>query len=212
MTQADKLIRPKRTYVKLSSEEWKEIVMLYSSGTLTLAEISRRFGVSTRNIQIYIDKARKQASTPSPSALMKKSMPSAPTPTELTPESHSACMSETRASVYADAVTLQTLLHNALADLENSPELPFTARVRAFDQAAVALERVHKIRRVVLGMGREDDSTDRPLPELPIRMLTEAEIKTMRKQQTIQDGASIGNLVKNERDGSIDSEGEIIEE
>ena len=175
--------RPKRTYTRLSDEDWRRITDLYSAGGLTLAEIATRHGVSIRAIQIHLDKAKPAVPTPSaPMARLRLLAPSV-----LTPATHAHCITETKASAYADAAALQALLVDALATIKASTDLPATACVRACDQAAVALERLHKIRRMALGIGKEDDVAERPLPELPIRELTDREVEAIRNRQEAED-------------------------
>ena len=177
--------RPKRTYTRLSDEDWQRVVDLYSAGGLTLAEIATRYGVSIRAIQIYIDKAK--PATPAPSASAPMARLRLLTPSVLTPTTHARCITETKASAYADAAALQALLVDALATIKATTGLPATACVRACDQAAVALERIHKIRRMALGIGKEDDVAERPLPELPIRELTAREVEAIRNRQEAED-------------------------
>ena len=177
--------RPKRTYIRLSEEEWQRVTDLYSAGGLTLAETATRYGVSIRAIQIHLDKAKPATPAPSASAPMPRLRLLAPS--VLTPATHVHCIKETKASAYADAAALQALLVDALATIKASTDLPATACVRACDQAAVALERIHKIRRMALGIGKEDDVAERPLPELPIRELTAREVEVIRNRQEAED-------------------------
>ncbi len=182
----------KRRYSRPTPEVWAEATNLFLSGAATLAELATRFGVSTRAIQIHAARRRAASSKAAPPPATFTGI--AATASALHKATHAECIEETKASAYANAVTLQTVIGQALAALGGDTSIPPTARLRACDQAAVALERTHKIRRTVLGMSREDDVADRPLPELPIRVLTNREVEAIRATQVAEDQCSESDL------------------
>lgn len=108
----------KRRYCRPVPQVWTEATDLFLSGAFTLRELAARFGVSTRAIQIHAAR-RRAASLPATSPAIVTRI--ATDASRLTKATHEACIEQTKASAYDDAVTLQALIGHALAALASDP-------------------------------------------------------------------------------------------
>ena len=190
------LSKPKRKYTKLSKAEFDSIVAIYSCGGSTLLELSEKYGVSVGTLmnQAKARGATRRASFP---AMTAPTTPSTVSKTVASATAHTAPRSlattaeriaETNDSAYLDAAAIQGALRAALAALP-IPTTPaeLAATIRSMDQAATALDRCNKIRRLVLRLDRENFGADVVLPDLPIIEMTQLEVYEMRAAQESED-------------------------
>ncbi len=193
-----------RKYTVLGADDWKCIIELYQTGVNTLSELSARFDVSIRAIQ---NRARSAGATRraafKPAALsaakagvaaLSPFVAAAPSGKRLTPEQrtviHEDRIEATNEAAYMGALNLQRLLNMAMAAMPTpTTAAEGAALIRAIDQAAVAQERINKIRRTVLRLDQENQFSDVILPELPIREMSAAEYEALRADQAREDRA-----------------------
>lgn len=183
----DNSSREKRKYKKLSPADWASIEALYSSGGTTLAELSDEYGVSVRSIQLHLAKdglkkgeAEAAVKEAAKARIVARAMPQA--------EALADRIRLARDTALADAEELQNFIRETLAEVRSGGTLlSVPARMRLADQAAHSLDRVHRLQRTILGMDKEAQAWEVELPELPIRVLTDEEVREIRAKQEAED-------------------------
>lgn len=186
-TTTAKTTSRKRSYKRLSPEEWRTVSQLYGTGSVTLPELSAQFGVSVRSLQNHLAESgtlKGSAAHEATKAATAHALATAsPPPAMLTERIRAA-----KEATYSNALTLQTMLMAQLLPLqEGTIALPPGAAVRVIEQAANALDRVRRVQWAALGIDKEDPTAIEDLPELPIRELTPEEVEEIRAQQQADD-------------------------
>jgi hypothetical protein len=76
-----------------------------------------------------------------------------------------------------------TLTKHITALHDGSAGLPFAAAMRALEQATSTLNRLSRTQWKILGLDKENEDLDKPLPELPITFMTPEEEAQIRAEK-----------------------------
>lgn len=179
----------KRPYARLGPAQWAEIEELWATGSATLAELSNRYGVSGRAMQMRFAKHGivKGASATALGAQVRATVKA----TVLAdPDDLAQRAVAIRENAFQGAVRIEQLLLSALDEAagDSSKMFAFAATAKAAALAAQTLERLHSLKRSALGITDESSLGD-DLPVLKILDLTSKEIESMRKEDDDADDA-----------------------
>ena len=181
----------KRSYVRLSPATWAEIRALWETGEPTLAQLSDRYGVTTRAIQAHLEK---HGTTKGSAAQVLTARVEAEIYAShmLDPEDLISRARDIRIAAYDGAVRLERLLSATLDAAAADPKATFAAAaaVKMIANASQALERLHSLKRAALGL-RDDSDLNDELPTLIIQDMTADDIKAVRRGQD-DDAPEIG--------------------
>ncbi|MBS0994719.1 hypothetical protein [Gluconobacter cerinus] len=218
-----------RSYVKRSDEEWREILHLYSIGS-TINSLVKKYGVSESAITKHAKEAgirktvrlkphRPKAPTGTPIPVISTASPSVRT-RPLDADETIAAITSAKLSTLARADAISRLIDEttiALVAASACTEPSITART--LDMLTGSLSRLWQIQRSVLAVDKANASIDQVLPQLPIREMTDIEVKRIRwKQEQEAQGAEFddeGNLITDQEplfDDSVSDDNERIEE
>ena len=172
----------KRRYQKLTPAVWAEIEALWATGEPTLAELAHRYGVTTRALQARFSKRGlvKGAAASALAIAVKERVLGQALPDE---DDLVRRARDVRETAYSSAVRLEAMLVACLDAATKDPSATFAAaaQVKMIGTAAQAIERLHGLKRVALGL-TDDSHMNDDLPVLAIADLTEEEIVAMRSQ------------------------------
>ena len=199
-----------RRYTRLTPDEWNCLIDLYATGVATIPALADRYSVSTSSITQKVRAAGKTrtvsfgagiaTATSAVSAIAGiKLDPIAPIGNRKpTTEETEARVIATNAAALHGAMMGEQLVYIAFAALAASPPTTLndvSALSRVLEKLTAAHERAINIRRKALRMDRENSNSDAILPELPIRTMTDAEVRAIRVEQAIQDGNPIADQI-----------------
>ena len=185
----------KRPYTRLGPAQWAEVEELWASGAATLAELSNRYGVSGRALQLHFAK-HSIAKGATAAALTAQVRSKIQTSVLADPDDLAQRAVAIRENAFQGAVRIEQLLLSALdeAAADSSKLFALAATAKATALAAQTLERLHSLKRSALGIS--DESTlDDDLPVLQILDLTSKEIESMRKDDDADDAPEEENKV-----------------
>lgn len=171
----------KRKYQRLAPSAWAKICGEWEIGDVTLAELSDRFGVNTRTLQMHF--AKHAVVKGSKAAQLASSVKEELFKLELDGKDDLAQRArETRETAYKNAVAVETLIMAQLELAQKDPSQAFRAAgaVKLLSLAAAGLERLHNLKWTALGMNRDSVISD-DLPILIFQDLTEQEIKEIQQ-------------------------------
>jgi hypothetical protein len=169
----------KRRYTRLSPAVWAEIRGLWEVGDSSLAELSDRFGVSTRALQAHfakhgITKGSKAAEVAIRvrEEVFSKSLPDEGVLTERA--------KQVRETAYTNAVALEALVMSQVEIARSDPSQAVRAStvIKGLAIAASALERLHGLKFRALGLDKVVDEEE--LPVLRITTMTKEEARAIR--------------------------------
>lgn len=171
----------KRPYTRLKPAEWAEVEELWASGAATLAELSNRYGMSGRALQLHFAK-RGIAKGSTAAALGAQVRAKVQVSVLADADDLAQRAVSIREGAYQGAMRIERLLLAALDEASADPSKLFalTATAKATALAAQTLERLHSLKRSALGI-TDDATLDDDLPVLQILDLTSNEIETMRE-------------------------------
>ncbi|PXW57727.1 hypothetical protein [Methylobacterium sp. B4] len=171
----------KRPYARLGPAQWAEVEELWASGAATLAELSSRYSVSARAMQLRF--AKRGIVKGSTAAALGAQIRSQVRVSVLADTDDLAQRAVAiRENAFQGAVRIEQLLLSALDEAAADPSKLFAlaATAKATALAAQTLERLHSLKRSALGL--TDESTlDDDLPVLQVVNLTSKEIEAMRE-------------------------------
>ena len=179
----------KRKYVRPSPATWAEIRALWETGEPTLAELSERYGVSTRTLQVHFEKhgTVKGSKAREIAAAVKEEVFG-----EMLddPDLKLKRAKQTREAAYQNAVVVENLVMAQLQEAQKDPATAYkaAAAIKTLSLAAATLERTHTLKWSALGLDRDSALSDE-LPVLILQDLTKKEIEQMRASQTEDDVA-----------------------
>jgi hypothetical protein len=173
----------KRKYTKLSPTTWAEIEALWQAGEVTLEELTERFSVSRRALQLHFKKtgvAKGEKAAALAAAIRDEVLKEELDDKDLI--IHRA--KEIRETGYKNAVAVEALIlaQLKLAQEDPSQALKASSAVKMLSLAAAGLERLHDLKKRSLGLDR-DGALGEELPVLVIEDLTTERIDQMRAQQ-----------------------------
>jgi hypothetical protein len=179
----------KRPYARLGPAQWVEVEELWAAGAATLAELSARYGISARALQLRFAKHKivKGATAAALTAQVRAQV-------KVTVLADTDDLAQRavgiREGAFQGAVRIERLLLSALdeAAADSSKLFAFAATAKATALAAQTLERLHTLKRSALGLSDESSLAD-DLPVLKIVDLTSKEIESMRKEDDDADDA-----------------------
>jgi arsenate reductase-like glutaredoxin family protein len=154
-----------------------------------LAELSDRYGVSTRTLQAHFEKhgTVKGSKAREIAAAVKEEVFG-----EMLddPDLKLKRAKETREAAYRNAVVVENLVMAQLHDAQKDPATAYkaAAAIKTLSLAAATLERTHTLKWSALGLDRDSALSDE-LPVLILQDLTKKEIEQMRASQTEDDVA-----------------------
>jgi hypothetical protein len=174
------LMSTKRKYQRLPPSTWAEICAEWEIGDVTLDELSDRFGVNTRTLQVHFSKHAVVKG--SKAAQLASSVKEELFKLELNGKNdltHRA--KETREAAYKNAVTVESLIMAQLDLAQKDPSQAFRAAsaVKLLSLAAAGLERLHSLKWSALGLDR-DAGVSNEMPVLIFRDLSDQEIKAIQ--------------------------------
>ena len=178
-----------RKYTRLPPAVWAEIRALWETGEPTLAELSERYGVSTRTLQAHFEKhgTVKGSKAREIAAAIKEEVFG-----EMLddPDLKLKRAKQTREAAYRNAVVVENLVMAQLQDAQKDPASAYkaAAAIKMLSLAAATLERTHTLKWTALGLDRDSALSDE-LPVLILQDLTKKEIEQMRASQTEDDVA-----------------------
>jgi hypothetical protein len=162
---------------------------LWETGEPTLAELSERYGVSTRTLQVHFEKhgTVKGSKAREIAAAIKEQVFG-----EMLddPDLKLKRAKETREAAYRNAVVVENLVMAQLQEAQKDPATAYraAAAIKSLSLAAATLERTHTLKWSALGLDRDSALSDE-LPVLILQDLTKKEIEQMRASQTEDDVA-----------------------
>ena len=175
-----------RAYNRLSPAVWAEICALWETGEATLDELSSRYSITTRALQSHFHKngTMKGAKAMIIASEVKEAIFADSFEDR---EAKIAKGRETRATDFANACKIQSLIMAQVDEAQKDPTAAFRASgaIKALSLAAQALERTTAMKWRALGLERVQDTDE--LPEIHIVNLTEGDIKEMRRSQDAGD-------------------------
>ncbi|CAO4151917.1 hypothetical protein [Methylorubrum extorquens] len=171
----------KRPYARLKPAEWAEIEELWASGAATLAELSNRYGISARALQLRFAK-NKIVKGATAAALGAQVRARVKVSVLADADDLAQRAVAIRENAYQGALRIERLLVSALDEATADPSKLFAlaATAKATALAAQTLERLHSLKRSALGL-TDESSLDDDLPFLQILDLTSKEIEAMRE-------------------------------
>jgi hypothetical protein len=175
-----------RAYNRLAPAIWAEICALWETGEPTLDELSARYSITTRALQSHFHKngTMKGAKAMIIAAEVKEAVFADSFEDR---ETKIAKGRETRATDFANACKIETLIMVQVEEAQKDPTAAFraSAAIKALALAAQALERTTAMKWRSLGLDRVQDTDE--LPEIHIVNLTADDIKEMRRSQDAGD-------------------------
>ena len=187
-----------RRYTRLSPATWAEIRALWETGEPTLAELSDRYGVATRTLQVHFEKhgtVKGSKAREIAAAVKEEVFGEQLADKDLTTQR----AKETREAAYRNAVTVENLVMAQLQEAQKDPASAFkaAAAIKSLSLAAAALERLHGLKRTALGLDHDSVLPDE-LPEIILREYTQEEIEQIRAEQA-EDGETLDLVESDER-------------
>lgn len=186
------MTRKKRKYTRLVASKWAELRALWETGDHGLAELSDRYGVSTRAIQSHLSKlgsVKGAKAAAMAAAVMTKVFKD-----ELSDQdtlNHRG--KETREAAYTNAVIIDGLIKAQLALAQKNPSQAFKALTafKMLSLASATSERTQTIRLRALGLDKENALPD-VMPELIIRDLSKEELKALADRDESDEESDLG--------------------
>jgi hypothetical protein len=173
---------PKRKYKRLAAAEWAEARALWETGEATLEELSLRFGITERALQVHF---RKHATLNGSKAKEVAAAVQQAVFADIfeDPAVARAKGREARAAAYAHATQIEGLIMAQVSQAQKDSANAYRASsaLRALALASQALERVHSMKWSSLGLDKIDDA--RELTVLPILDYSEEQLAEIRRKQ-----------------------------
>ncbi|MCC0003829.1 MAG: hypothetical protein H6872_01280 [Methylobacteriaceae bacterium] len=169
----------KRKYVRLTSTDWAQVRAEWEVGEASLEELSQKYGVSRRALQIHFRKHSSEKG--SQSKVVAREVAEAIFAAFGADRQERVRLGrEARATEFDNARRLERLIMTQLEEAEAGGSAAFrsSAVMKAISLATQALERTQNMKWRALGLG-PDESTD-DLPVIEIVDLTEQEISAMQ--------------------------------
>ncbi|MGK7864560.1 hypothetical protein [Falsiroseomonas sp. E2-1-a4] len=200
---------PKRSYARLTPEQWGEARAAWATGAVTAEELARHYGCSLRSVQLHM--AQHRVEKGSAAAALTATVEARVLAEALPGEDDLATrIRQTRDGTYADAEVIQRLVMRNV-QLAQDPATGFAAvaALRALDLAAAALGRTQRVRWLALGLDKALPAGGE-LPELVIREMTAEETAAIRDQQLREDAEADATqpAAEGEDDDDVVIEGE----
>lgn len=180
-----------RSYMRLNPDDWKALLGLYQTGVNTCEDLAARYGVSTSAIMTRARSAgvtRRSSFKAASYGIAAAASALTKLPPLIDDSTIEGRIRATTEAAYIGSLSIQRMLDASIAAFT----VPTTsnegaATIRALDQAASVLDRLHKTRRVALRMDTVNSNADTILPELPIRQMSNREHEALRAEQARED-------------------------
>ena len=173
---------PKRKYKRLAAAEWAEARALWETGEATLEELSLRFGITERALQVHF---RKHATLKGSKAKEVAAAVQQAVFADIFEDSAVARAKgrEARAAAYGNATQIEGLIMAQVSEAQKDPANAYRASsaLRMLALAMQALERAHSMKWASLGLDQLEDAQE--LPVLPIIDYSEEQIEEIRRKQ-----------------------------
>lgn len=215
-----------RKYKRVTDEQWQEITDKYLLGA-SAKELSEEYDVaestiSTRFTRLGISKrlttalAAPTPIVPASSSHSASALPSIPTGTELTAEEVTQRIRTVRQAGYYDALQLQQIIRATISALPTPTSIRESAAIaKTVESLTNSLGKVYRVAEKALQMDRENADADAILPELPIREMTDIEVRIIRHRQELEDGGAIfdddGNIIPDSVDDDVEPDDHALD-
>jgi hypothetical protein len=171
----------KRKYTRLSESAWAEVRALWEVGDTSLEELSARFDISKRALQLHFAKhdVKKGAKARELAAAVEMEVFRA----ELTDKELLVDRAkDIKERTYVNAQAIENLVMSQLQQAQKEPAHAYkaTTAVKMLALAAAALERLHHLKKSALGLDK-DAAIAEELPVLTFRDLSQEDLREIRE-------------------------------